>query len=84
MFEPCSTGFGVYFPDLPGCVASGSTIEVAVQLATEALTVHYCSMEKDGDIIPNPSGEVSEEDAAGNVVVPITICSEIFTKRNCC
>ncbi len=47
--------FGISFPDFPGCVTAGKSLEEAHALATEALQFHVDSMFKDGDTIPNPS-----------------------------
>jgi predicted RNase H-like HicB family nuclease len=32
--------YGVSFPDLPGCVSAGSTLDEAIALAHEALALH--------------------------------------------
>lgn len=47
--------FGVVFPDFPGCVTSGETIEEALECAREALALHVEGMEQDGDVLPAPS-----------------------------
>jgi predicted RNase H-like HicB family nuclease len=47
--------YGVSFPDFPGCVASGATLDEARALAAEALALHMASMAKDGETIPPPS-----------------------------
>ena len=44
--------FGVYFPDLPGCVSGGKTIEEAMKSAKEALLLHLYGMDEDGENIP--------------------------------
>ena len=46
---------GVAFPDIPGCTAQGDNDMDAIRQAREALSLHLYSMEKDGDIIPEPS-----------------------------
>lgn len=46
--------FGVSFPDLPGCVAVGETVEEALKSAAEALAFHIDGMEQDGEPIPEP------------------------------
>jgi predicted RNase H-like HicB family nuclease len=46
---------GIVFPDLPGCVGQASSDAEAVKKATEALELHLCGMEEDGDPIPQPS-----------------------------
>jgi Uncharacterized conserved protein len=56
VFEPSTDGtFGVYFPDLPGCVSMGDNFEYAQKMAEEALRLHLWGMEKDHDEIPKPS-----------------------------
>ena len=55
---PKSDGSGRYdvtFADLPGCVSQGDSLEDALRLAQEALTLHLGSMMEDGDSIPEPS-----------------------------
>ena len=47
--------FGVSFPDFPGCVTAGRSLEEAHQLAAEALRLHIEGMLKDGEMIPEPS-----------------------------
>lgn len=47
--------FGVDFPDFPGCVTAGKTLEDARRMATEALQFHIEGMIEDGDPIPAPS-----------------------------
>jgi predicted RNase H-like HicB family nuclease len=47
--------FGVSFPDFPGCVTAGRTLEEAHRLAAEALKMHIEGMLEDDAIIPEPS-----------------------------
>ncbi|MGE0260379.1 MAG: type II toxin-antitoxin system HicB family antitoxin [Alphaproteobacteria bacterium] len=47
--------FGVSFPDFPGCVTAGRTLEEAQEMAREALTGHIAAMRDGGDPIPGPS-----------------------------
>lgn len=47
--------FGVSFPDFPGCITAGSTLEEARKMAAEALAMHVAGMRSDGDPIPEPS-----------------------------
>jgi predicted RNase H-like HicB family nuclease len=48
------TDYGVSFPDVPGCIAVGQTVEEALESATEALAFHIEGTEEDGDPIPSP------------------------------
>ena len=48
-------GYCVTFPDLPGCITEGNSLEEALQMAKEALELHLYGMEEDGDEIPSPT-----------------------------
>jgi len=47
--------FGVSFPDFPGCVTAGKTLEEARRMASEALGLHIRGMVEDGETLPDPS-----------------------------
>jgi predicted RNase H-like HicB family nuclease len=47
--------FGVDFPDFPGCITAGSTLEETRLMAQEALESHIECMVELGQIIPEPS-----------------------------
>jgi predicted RNase H-like HicB family nuclease len=47
--------YGVSFPDFPGCITAGSTIDEARAMAAEALAFHIEGMRQDGAEIPTPS-----------------------------
>lgn len=48
--------YGVSFPDFPGCVSAGATLEEARAGAAEALTLHVEGMVEDGEAVPTPTG----------------------------
>jgi predicted RNase H-like HicB family nuclease len=48
--------YGVDFPDFPGCITAGSTLEEAREMAGEALAGHIECMRDLGQMIPEPSG----------------------------
>lgn len=48
-------GYGISFPDFPGCISQGDTFEDALRLGREALEFHIEGMIEDGDEIPAPS-----------------------------
>ena len=48
-------GFGVFFPDLPGCVSAGRSIQEAALGAEEALSGHLSVSIEHGDKLPDPS-----------------------------
>ena len=47
--------YGVVFPDFPGCVSAGATLDEAVRGAHEALAGHVALMVADGDTLPEPT-----------------------------
>ena len=51
------TGWGAYVPDLPGCVAVGTTREECSTLIAEAIEFHIEGMVRGGEPIPAPSVE---------------------------
>ena len=48
------TSYGVSFPDVPGCISAGDTLEEAAENAAEALGGHFAAMKADGETIPAP------------------------------
>src|SRR5258708_37512234 len=50
-----ASDFGVSFPDFPGCITAGKSLEEARRFAAEALGLHIKGMEEDGEAIPEPS-----------------------------
>jgi predicted RNase H-like HicB family nuclease len=47
--------YGVDFPDFPGCITAGRTLEEARRMAGEALAFHVDGMREDDEPIPPPS-----------------------------
>jgi len=47
--------YGVSFPDLPGCVTAGRTLDEARAFAEEALALHVEGLAYDGEAVPEPS-----------------------------
>lgn len=55
LHKESKSDFGVSFPDFPGCVSAGNTLEEARSMATAALHFHIEGMLEDGLVIPIPS-----------------------------
>jgi predicted RNase H-like HicB family nuclease len=53
--KEANTDFGVSFPDFPGCIAAGQSVDEAKDSAQEALALHVQGMIEDGDQLPIPS-----------------------------
>jgi predicted RNase H-like HicB family nuclease len=55
LHKDSKSDFGVSFPDFPGCVTAGKSLEEARRRAPEALAFHIAGMLEDGEKIPKPS-----------------------------
>jgi predicted RNase H-like HicB family nuclease len=53
--KDADSDYGVSFPDFPGCVSAGSTLEEARRMGAEALALHLEGLIQDGEAIPEPS-----------------------------
>ena len=60
IFERGPTSVGAYVPDLPGCVAVGTTLEEAQALITDAMQMHLAGMQEDGEVLPIPVSSATD------------------------
>jgi predicted RNase H-like HicB family nuclease len=54
VIEKGKKNYGVYVPDIPGCVSVGDTVEECLANIREALQAHLAGMHEDGDRAPDP------------------------------
>lgn len=47
--------YSAYLPDLPGCVATGESVDEIRKLIDEAVSLHIDSLREHGEPIPPPS-----------------------------
>ena len=59
-FEPTATGYSA--PDLPGCIAAGTTLDETRQLIKEAIEFHIEGMRLNGETVPEPTSLVEQVD----------------------
>ena len=64
VIEQAAENYSAYVPDLPGCVATGATVEEAERLIREAIEFHLEGMRQDGETIPLPSSRVDYVEVA--------------------
>jgi predicted RNase H-like HicB family nuclease len=55
LIAPTRTGYSAHVPDLPGCAATGRTIDETRERMQKAIGMHLAAMREDGDEIPEPS-----------------------------
>lgn len=65
--------YGVSFPDLPGVVAMGATIDDALLRAEEALRDYAAETERDGDEPVPPSAPEEIETPAGHMLASVPL-----------
>ena len=64
VIENAGTNFSAYVPDLPGCIATGQSIEEAENEIRSAIQFHLDGMKKEGLPIPIPSSAVEYVEVA--------------------
>jgi predicted RNase H-like HicB family nuclease len=68
--------FGVSFPDFPGVVTAGKSLDDARAMAEEALAFHVEGMVEDGEAIPGPSSledVMADSDNRDGVVILVGV-----------
>jgi predicted RNase H-like HicB family nuclease len=74
--------FGVSFPDFPGCVTAGRTLEEARHMAVEALGLHIEGMLEDGEAVPDPSSlDALAKDPNMKGAVAVLVSVEPFPEK---
>src|SRR5215475_1570583 len=53
--KDADSDFGVSFPDFPGAITAGKTLDEARAMAEEALALHIEGLVEDGEAIPEPA-----------------------------
>ena len=64
VIERASDNFSAYVPDLPGCVATGTTLEDMEQAMREAIEFHIDGLREDGAPVPPPTSRVDYVEVA--------------------
>jgi predicted RNase H-like HicB family nuclease len=63
VIEKAEGNYSAYVPDLPGCVATGETIEAAEVEIREAIRFHIAGLKADGLPVPAPTSIADYVDA---------------------
>jgi predicted RNase H-like HicB family nuclease len=64
IIEQGERNYSAYLPDLPGCIATGKTIEELKTRMSEAIELHLRGMREDGLPIPEPTSLAEYVEAA--------------------
>lgn len=55
IIEGNGNSFSAYVPDLPGCVATGESVDEVETLIREAIQLHLESLRTHGEPVPQPT-----------------------------
>jgi predicted RNase H-like HicB family nuclease len=58
VIEKAEANYSAYVPDLPGCVATGVSIQEVEAEIREAIAFHIEGLREDGSLVPVPSSQV--------------------------
>ena len=64
VFEKAKSNYAAYVPDLPGCVATGATLEETEREIQAAIGFHLEGLRADGLPLPEPSSRVDYVEVA--------------------
>ncbi|MGH8678506.1 MAG: type II toxin-antitoxin system HicB family antitoxin [Burkholderiales bacterium] len=64
VIEKAENNYSAYVLDLPGCVATGLTVEEAEAQIREAIEFHLEGLREDGLPVPQPASRVEYVDVA--------------------
>ncbi|MBX3320351.1 MAG: type II toxin-antitoxin system HicB family antitoxin [Nitrospira sp.] len=62
VIEKAPANYAAYVPDLPGCIATGATVEETESFIREAIGFHLEGLKADGLPIPLPNSQVEYVD----------------------
>jgi predicted RNase H-like HicB family nuclease len=63
VIEKAEGNYSAYVPDLPGCVATGDTVEDAEREIRDAIRFHIEGLKEDGLPVPLPTSSVEYVEA---------------------
>ena len=66
VIEKAQLNYSAYVPDLPGCIATGASVEEVEKEIREAIIFHIEGMRNDGETVPQPSSSVEYVDLPHN------------------
>lgn len=74
--KDADSDYGVSFPDLPGCISAGETLDEARDMAAEALALHLKGLAADNEAAPVPSSiEAIMADPENRDGVPVLVAA---------
>lgn len=66
VYEQTPGNYSAYVPDLPGCIATGKTLEEVERLIQEGIRLHLELMRESGEDIPRATTPVGSVEVAAS------------------
>lgn len=63
VIEQAQGNYSAYVPDLPGCVATGQSVEAVEREIREAIQFHIAGLKEDGLQVPAPTSRAEYVEA---------------------
>jgi predicted RNase H-like HicB family nuclease len=63
IIEEANANYSAYVPDLPGCIATGPTVDAVQAEIRDAICFHIEGLKADGLPVPNPTSIADYVDA---------------------
>lgn len=73
VIEKAARNYSAFCPDLPGCIATGQTIEETITNMQKAIRLHLQGLQEDGLPIPKPSKELRYQVNSQEVLTGIKV-----------
>lgn len=73
IIERTARNYSAFSPDLPGCVATGRTLEQTIKNMEQAIRMHLRGLQEDELPIPKPSSKLTYEVSNHEVLTGIEI-----------
>lgn len=77
--KPNEQTYSICFPDLPGAISYGDSLEHALEMAKECLEFHLLGMEEDNETIPQPT---PLENIKEGMVIPIVANMKVMRLKH--
>ena len=78
--KEADSDYGVSFPDFPGVVTAGTSLDDARAMAEEALCLHIEGMIEDGEPVPEPSSlqdVMADPENKNGVAILVSVKSDV-------
>jgi predicted RNase H-like HicB family nuclease len=59
ILEPAGQNYSAYAPDLPGCIATGDTVDETIRNMQDAIALHIDMLREHGEPVPEPASQTS-------------------------